>query len=189
MRELSARPPDQADEGIQVSLVPLRRRHLRSVMRIEAQVYPRPWTLPLFLSELSLRSSRYYVAARMSGTVVGYAGIMFAGEEAHVTNIAVDPAWHRQHVGSRLLLQLARQAIAVGARHLTLEVRVTNKGAQQMYRRFGFEPAGIRKNYYAESREDALIMWAHDIDSDHYARLLASIASRIKGTTVVEEIR
>jgi ribosomal-protein-alanine N-acetyltransferase len=189
VRELSAHPSDQTGDGIEVSLVPLRRRHLRSVMRIEAQVYPRPWTLPLFLSELSLRSSRYYLAARVGGTVVGYAGLMFAGDEAHVTNIAVDPAWHRQHIGSRLLLQLARQAIAVGARHLTLEVRVTNKGAQQMYRRFGFEPAGIRKNYYAESREDALIMWAHHIDTDQYTALLDGIATRMKGTTVVEEVR
>jgi ribosomal-protein-alanine N-acetyltransferase len=189
VREMSTRPSEETGDGIEVSLVPLRRRHLRSVMRIEAQVYPRPWTLPLFLSELSLRSTRYYVAARVGGTVVGYAGIMFAGDEAHVTNIAVDPAWHRQHIGSRLLLQLAHQAVAVGARHLTLEVRVTNKGAQQMYRRFGFEAAGIRKNYYAESREDALIMWAHDIDTDRYAALLAGITARMRGTTVVEEAR
>jgi ribosomal-protein-alanine N-acetyltransferase len=178
-----------AGDGIEVQLVPLRRRHLRAVMRIEAQVYPRPWTLPLFLSELNLRNTRYYLAARVGGAVVGYGGVMFVGDEAHVTNIAVDPAWHRQQIGTRMLLQLAHQSIAIGARHLTLEVRVTNKGAQQLYRGFGFQPAGIRKNYYAETHEDALIMWAHDINTSEYAARLGRLAAGVRGATVMEDGR
>ena len=133
-------------------------------------MYPRPWSLALFMSELNLRNSRHYVAARVGGAVVGYGGLMFTGDEAHVTNIAVDPAWHRHQIGTRLLLNLARASIARGARHLTLEVRVSNAGAQAMYRRFGFETAGVRKNYYAETNEDALIMWAHDIDTTRLRR-------------------
>ena len=101
--------------------------------------------------------------------VVGYAGLMLTGDDAHVTTIAVDPAWHRHKIGTRLLLNLAREARGPGRRHLTLEVRVCNSGAQAMYRRFGFEPAGVRKNYYAETNEDALVMWADDIDSADYA--------------------
>ena len=65
-------------DEIEVHLVPLRRRHLRAVLRIEAQVYPRPWSLPLFMSELNLRTSRHYVAARIDGIVVGYAGLMYS---------------------------------------------------------------------------------------------------------------
>src|SRR6202163_1481600 len=79
----------------EVQLVPMRRRHLRSVLRIEAQVYPRPWSLPLFMSELNLRTSRVYCVARVGGVTVGYAGLMLAAGDAHVTTIAVDPAWHR----------------------------------------------------------------------------------------------
>ena len=171
-------------EPLTVHLVPLRRRHLRSVLRIEAQVYPRPWTLTLFMSELNLRTSRYYIAARVGTSVVGYAGLMYAADEAHVTNIAVDPAWHRNHIGSRLLLNLARTAPRLGARHLTLEVRVSNVAAQTLYSRFGFRTEGLRKNYYAESNEDALIMWARDIDTPDYAERLATIESEIAGETV-----
>jgi [ribosomal protein S18]-alanine N-acetyltransferase len=174
---------------LDVHLVPMRRRHLRSVLRIEAQVYPRPWSLPLFMSELNLRTSRAYYVARIDGAVAGYAGLMLAGDDAHVTTIAVDPAWHRHKVGSRLMLNLARQARARGAKHLTLEVRVSNSGAQAMYRAFGFRPAGIRRNYYVETNEDALVMWADDIDGPEYLARLATIESEIPGTTIVEPSR
>jgi ribosomal-protein-alanine N-acetyltransferase len=171
---------------IQVHLVPLRRRHLRQVLRIEAQVYPRPWTLTLFMSELNLRAGRHYVAARVDGSVVGYGGIMLGVDEAHVTNIAVDPAWHRHQIGTRLLLNLCRAALAHGMGHLTLEVRVSNEAAQALYRRFGFETAGVRKNYYAETNEDALIMWVHDIDAPAYQQRLADIEAGVAGTTIDE---
>jgi ribosomal-protein-alanine N-acetyltransferase len=180
-------PVAETDQpAVAVHLVPMRRRHLRAVLRIEALVYPRPWTLSLFLGELGLRSSRHYVVARVDGAVVGYAGLMVSLDEAHVTNIAVDPAWQRHHIGSRLLLNLTRAALARGATHMTLEVRVSNAAAQQMYRRFGFETEGVRKNYYAESKEDALIMWVHGIDSPAHADRLARIEARLGGPTVDE---
>ena len=171
-------------DPVSVHLVPLRRRHLRSVLKIEAQVYPRPWTLTLFMSELNLRTSRYYIAARVGPTVVGYAGLMYAADEGHITNIAVDPAWQRHRIGSRLLLNVARTAPHFGAKHLTLEVRVANAAAQALYGRFGFRTEGLRKNYYAESNEDALIMWARDIDTPEYAVRLAEIEAGIAGETV-----
>jgi ribosomal-protein-alanine N-acetyltransferase len=171
----------------EVHLVAMRRRHLRSVLRIEAQVYPRPWSLSLFLSELSLRTSRAYLVARIDGVVVGYAGLMFSGDDAHVTTIAVDPVWHRSKVGSRLLLELARIAIERGARNLTLEVRMANVPAQSMYERFGFARAGVRKNYYVETNEDALVMWAENIDQPAYAARLAAIEAAIPGRTILVE--
>lgn len=177
-----------AEPDLTVHIVPLRRRHLRAVLRIEAQVYPRPWSLPLFMSELNLRTSRVYVAARIDGVIVGYAGIMIAGDEAHVTNIAVDPAWQRHKVGTRLLAHLFHATLAQDARHLTLEVRVSNTAAQAMYRAFGFEPAGVRKNYYAESKEDALVMWANDLDTGPAADRLAAIEAAIPGETVDDTV-
>ncbi len=172
--------------SVPVHLVPMRRRHLRSVLRIESQVYPRPWTLSLFLGELGLRGSRYYIVARVDGVVVGYAGLMISLDEAHVTTIAVDPAWQRHRIGSRLLLNLTRAAIARGTRHMTLEVRVSNGAAQHMYRQFGFETEGVRKNYYAESKEDALIMWVHGIDTPEHSARLSAIEEGIEGETIDE---
>lgn len=172
------------DPSVAVHIVALRRRHLRAVLRIEAQVYPRPWSLPLFMSELNLRTSRVYVAARIGGVVVGYAGIMLAGDEAHITTLAVDPVWHRRKIATRLLAHLVRATLSEGARHLTLEVRMSNLAAQALYRRFGFEPAGVRKNYYAETNEDALIMWAYDLDTATAGERLSSIEAAVPGPTI-----
>ena len=182
--DTSARP-----QPLVVQLVPMRRRHLRTVLRIESQVYPRPWSLSLFVSELALRSTRVYYVARVDATVVGYCGVMLAGEDAHVTTLAVDPQWQRQGIATRLLLNAVRVATGRGARHLTLEVRVSNMPAQALYRRFGFHPAGVRKGYYVETNEDALVMWAEDVDSDDYAARLAGLAAEVPGTTVIEGLQ
>ena len=186
---MAARVPEPQPVELDVELLPMRRRHLRAVLRIEAQVYPRPWSLSLFVSELALRASRLYAVARVDGSVAGYAGVMFAGEDAHVTTIAVDPAWHRHRIGTRLLLHLARSSVERGARHLTLEVRVSNAGAQALYRTFGFRPAGIRRNYYVETNEDALVMWADDIDGPEYRAQLDAIEAEVPGTTIVVDDR
>ena len=183
---MAAEPLDLADD-LQVELVTMRRRHLRGVLRIEAQVYPRPWSMGLFLSELALRNTRIYAVAKIGTTVVGYAGLMLSAGDGHVTTIAVDPDWHRHGIGTRLLLAISRAGIARGCTGLTLEVRVSNTAAQEMYRRFGYAPAGVRKNYYSESNEDALVMWAHDVDLPSYAERLDAVEAGLRGTTVIEE--
>ena len=184
---MAVRRLEDADSELVVHLVPMRRRHLRSVLRIEAMVYPRPWSLSLFMSELALRSTRAYWVARVDGAVVGYCGLMVTGEDGHVTTLAVDPAMHRRGIGTRLLLALAGEAIRRGATGLTLEVRVSNKAAQDLYRKFGFRPAGVRRNYYVETNEDALVMWADDVDDPAYARRLAEIEAQLPGITLLEE--
>ena len=87
------------------------------------------------------------------------------------------------------MLNIARTARDGGTRNLTLEVRVSNKPAQALYYRFGFHPAGVRKNYYVETNEDALVMWAKDIDSGAYARRLATLESAVPGATLLEQPR
>jgi ribosomal-protein-alanine N-acetyltransferase len=173
-------------KGVTVEITPMRRRHLRAVLKIEHQVYPRPWSTSLFLSELAMRSTRCYIVARIGRELVGYAGLMMTLDDGHITTIAVDPRWHRHKVGTRMLLCLAREGIARGAKSLTLEVRMTNQPAQDLYRRFGFVPVGVRKNYYQEVNEDALVMWAHDVDGREYADLLDSIERQTPGETVTE---
>ena len=178
---------DPVAPPLEVRLLAMRRRHLRSVLRIEARAYPVPWSMSLFLSELALRSTRAYYVAFVGRQLVGYGGLMMTLDDGHITTIAVDPAWHRHKVGTRLLLALAREALRRGATSLTLEVRLGNKAAQNLYRRFGFRPVGVRKNYYAETKEDALVMWAEDVAGEEYARLLDAIEAGIPGTTEVEE--
>jgi len=169
-----------------VHILPMRRRHVRHVLRIEQQVYPRPWSASLFHSELALRSTRAYYIARIGRDLVGYAGLMMTVDDGHVTTIAVDPEWHRHKIGTRLLLVLAREAISRGAASLTLEVRMSNRAAQELYRQFGFAPVGVRKNYYQEVNEDALVMWAHEVDRPEYAGLLDGIERSLPSETVME---
>lgn len=173
-------------ESLHVQVVPMRRRHLRGVVRIESRVYPRPWTHALFVSELALRSSRSYLVAKVGRDLVGYGGIMLSSTDAHVTTLAVDPGWQRHAIGTRLLLALTRDAIARGAQALTLEVRLSNRGAQELYKRFGYAAVGVRKGYYGDTGEDALVMWAYEVAQDPYARLLDGIERGIPGTTAYE---
>ena len=181
---MAAEPEVQA---LTVTVQPMRRRHVRSVLRIEQQVYPRPWSSSLFLSELALRSTRAYYVARVGRDLVGYAGLMMTLDEGHVTTIAVDPRRHRSKIGTRLLLVLAREAIAAAPPHSRSKSGCRTPRAQDMYRRFGFGPVGVRKNYYQEVNEDALVMWAHEVDQPAYAELLDSIERTIPGETIVEE--
>jgi ribosomal-protein-alanine N-acetyltransferase len=189
MVQAPRRPEEErtGDEDLVVHLVPMRRRHLRSVLRIESQVYPRPWSLGLFMSELALRSTRAYYVARVDGEVVGYGGLMVVADDGHVTTLAVHPEWQRRTIGTRLLLALAGEALRRGATSLTLEVRMSNGPAQHLYRRFGFAPAGVRRGYYVETNEDALVMWAHDIDRPEYRQRLADLAARLPGVTLMGE--
>ncbi len=166
----------------EVELTRMRRRHLRRVLAIESRVYPRPWSGSLFLSELAQRSTRTYLVARYQGQVVGYAGVMFTGAEAHITNIAVDPIVHGRKVGTRLLLALVTEAVARGAETISLEVRVSNLAAQSMYEKFGFAVVGTRKGYYIETKEDAFIMVAEGANSTEYRMRLTRIRNVIDST-------
>jgi [ribosomal protein S18]-alanine N-acetyltransferase len=173
----------------EVALEPMHRRDLRrGVMAIEAVSYPRPWSQGVFESELAqVRSGarRYLVARRVDrqrrgcGGVVGYAGLWFSADEAHVTNVAVQPERHRTGVATALMLGLADAAIERGCVAWTLEVRVSSTGAQALYRRFGFSPAGMRARYY-ENTEDAIVMWCNDIQGAQYRVLLDSIRSDVE---------
>lgn len=170
-----------------LSIAPMRRRDLRGgVMDIEAVSYPRPWSQGVFESEIGQMrggSRRYLVARRPDsgsgrGPIVGYAGLWFAADEGHVTNVAVKRSEQRTGVATALLLALADAAIARGCIAWTLEVRVSSVGAQELYRGFGFAPAGVRTRYY-ENTEDALVMWCNDIQGAEYAALLGSIREEV----------
>ena len=184
---MSARTLPVADPAdLEVVITPMKRRHLRGVLKIEGQVYPRPWSMGLFMSELAYKEAREYVVARVGTTIVGYGGLLLVQEDGHITTLAVDPAWHRHSIGTRLLLALTDAGLARGIEHLTLEVRLSNEPAKELYRRYGFVPAGIRKGYYVETNEDALVMWAHDLATPEMVARRDELSAGIRGTTVVD---
>jgi ribosomal-protein-alanine N-acetyltransferase len=168
-------------EAPRVEVTRMRRRHLRGVMAIERRVYARPWSPNLFVAEMTESNNRCYLVARIDKVLVGYAGLICYGDEAHVTNVAVDPQHQRHRIATRLMYEQMLQAIDMGARAVSLEVRVTNWDAQRLYARFGFRPVGIRRNYYQEVHEDALIMWTDDVRTEDYGRRLGSIAEGLPG--------
>ncbi|MCU1504358.1 MAG: rimI [Ilumatobacteraceae bacterium] len=164
---------DDGDDDASIVIVPMHRKHIAEIMPIEDGSYPRPWTSGVFTSELEMarRGERTYLVAKRGGRLVGYAGTMYVVGDAHVTNIVVKPSEQRRGIATRLLAELAWAARDRGCVAMTLEVRVSNTGAQGLYRTFGFVPAGVRQRYY-ENTEDAIVMWCHDIDGTEYkARL------------------
>lgn len=177
-------PPAQPD----VTITRMRRRHLRSVLRIENESVHTSWSVGLFMNELALRTTRLYVVAKHHNDVVGFAGLLFSGPDAHVTTVSTDPVWYRRKIATRLILVLARAAIERGCQNLTLEVRAGNQAAISMYQGFGLAPVGVRKNYYADLNEDALVMWAHEIDQPEYTTRLDELEATIPGRTTLERL-
>lgn len=157
----------------------MRRRDLPVVLALEEAIYPQPWSPGVFAEELSL-VNRHYVVLEDDRHIVGYGGLLLVAEDAHVTTIAIDPDARRRRLGTRLMLSLVDAAGVAGARHLTLEVRVSNEGARRLYQRFGFAPVGVRKDYYRD--EDALVMWATDIDTGEYGARIDAIRRSLEDT-------
>ena len=169
--------PDDGAGRDRLVIEKMRKRDLKGgVLEIERHAYPKPWSPGVFQSEIDQMKSgsRHYVVARQAGRIVGHAGLWFTADEAHVTNVAVHPGARRTGVATQLMLVLADEARRRECTAWTLEVRVSSSGAQALYRRFGFAPAGIRQRYY-ENTEDAIVMWCHDILGADYGRRLADI--------------
>jgi ribosomal-protein-alanine N-acetyltransferase len=168
-----------------LTITPMRRRDLKAVMPIEAAAYPTSWSRRVFEGELDhvASGSRYYVVARDGREIVGYAGLWIVhdpdGDQAHVTNIVVAGNRRREGIATRLMLHLARVAASRGCVAWTLEVRASSTGAQELYRAFGFVPAGVRTRYY-DNVEDALVMWCHDLAGPEYAARLAAIERELE---------
>lgn len=153
------------------------RSDVPTVATLERDIYPQPWSARVFFDELG-HANRSYVVASDGDDIVGYGGFMLVETDAHITTLGVAPGRRRRKLGTRILLALVERAIGRGARHLTLEVRATNTDAQELYERFGFSPVGKRKGYY--QGEDAIVMWALDVDAEEYGTRLDEIRSEVK---------
>ena len=155
----------------------LKRRDLRHVLRIESRVFPEPWSVAVFNSELALRKGRLYRAVWDSDEMAGYIGFMMVDDEAHMTTIATTPDYQRRGIATTMIVDCIDTLRADGIKHISLEVAANNEPAQALYRRFGFAPVAVRKNYYPVTGQDALVMWVYDIDSDEYALRLEELAA------------
>ena len=175
-RTRSARP--------ELVIAPMRAKDLTGVLRIEQASFDEPWSRRLFLEEIAQRTTRVYRVAWEGRLIVGFGGIMLVSDEAHVNNIAVDPERLRQGIGRALLSDLTHRSLERGARHLTLEVRADNRPAQTLYQGFGFAPVGVRRRYYPGG-EDAIVMWARDIDQEEFGARLEAIDAELAGRVSV----
>lgn len=136
---------------------------LDEVIWVEQSSFRTPWTRGMFADELKNPDMAHYLTARYQDHVVGYMGFWLVQDEAHITNLAVHPAFRRRGLGERLLLALLRQAKRLGARRATLEVRASNEPAKLLYAKHGFQVIAIRRGYYTDNQEDALVMWHNDL--------------------------
>ena len=137
---------------------------LDAIVALENAVYPTPWSRSMFAGELAKPSSLSFGAYDAEhGGLVAYLIVSRYADAWHIMNVAVHPEYRRQGVASRLLDELFELTAGDPRRGYTLEVRVSNATAIALYERFGFEPSGVRRGYYTDNREDALIMWKDPI--------------------------
>ncbi|GEN84634.1 putative ribosomal-protein-alanine acetyltransferase [Sporosarcina luteola] len=130
-----------------------------AVVEIEQEAFATPWTHEVFEHEMTGNDYAHYVVAVMDDEVIGHCGMWVVLDECHITNVAVRKFMRGHGIGEALMRKAIELCKANDVRLMTLEVRVTNYTAQNLYRKLGFQDGGIRKNYYTDDHEDALVMW------------------------------
>jgi len=146
-----------------VTFEKMRLEHLNQVVRIEEVSFPSPWSRYAFSCELVQNKFAYYIVAVADERVVGYGGMWQILDEAHITNVAVHPDYRMNNIGRALMLEMIKRAILMGISRMTLEVRPSNAAARRLYDTLGFIERGLRKRYYTDTNEDAIIMWKDDL--------------------------
>ena len=158
---------------------PMRLEDVAAVHEIERLSFRTPW--PAYAFEQELRGNRLarYLVARAGDAVVGFAGVWLMVDDAHVTTFGVHPDWRRQGIGRQLMLNVTELSGAIGARRMTLEVRVSNVAAQALYGAFGFDIAGRRPRYYTDDGEDALVMTTPELGEARMREIIAAERGRL----------
>ena len=138
---------------------PMQMDDLQAILEIERTSFSTPWSLQAFKAELKDNEYARYLCLELEGQVIRYMGLWFILDEGHITNIAIAPDYRGHHWGEYLMRSMMDRMVEQGMERMTLEVRTSNSQAQSLYKRLGFTTAGVRKGYYADTQEDALIMW------------------------------
>ena len=130
------------------------------MLAVEREAFTNPWTREMYLAECANPDvSHFFLARDLSGRLVGFCAFWRILDELHINNLAVLPDYRRQGIGSALLDRVLAEGQRLGAAHATLEVRQSNDAAVQLYERWGFRVAGVRRHYYTKPDEDALLLW------------------------------
>ncbi len=162
-----------------VTIRPMRLDDIEYVSRLERRCYTLPWSSSAYVTEVGNSNAYYTVAVQPDGTIAGYCGMWVIMDELHMTTIAVDPAVRGRKIGERLLIDLIREGIKRGSERATLEVRERNTVAHNLYVKYGFEDVAVRKSYYSDNGENAIIMWANDLTLPPYQAMLRDYEARL----------
>jgi ribosomal-protein-alanine N-acetyltransferase len=144
-----------------IKIVPMQEEHIDGVLAVEEATFSIPWTRKDFEREVKENAMAIYFVAMDGEKIVGYAGMWHVITEGHITNVAVLHDYRRQGIGDLLMGNLEKAALEKEMIGITLEVRINNAPAQRLYHKYGFRAEGLRKNYYADTHEDAVIMWKY----------------------------
>lgn len=134
-------------------------KDIKPMAQMDILCFSAPWSEESFRNEIKENRMAFYIVAEIGGRMAGYAGLWCIVDEGHITNVAVHPEFRRRGIGEALVSVLLAHTIQNGIHSHTLEVRASNEAAISLYTKFGFVPAGLRKNYYEDNGEDAIIMW------------------------------
>lgn len=146
------------------TIEPMETSQLSEVMELEKRTYPDSiWPASLFFCEINLNPSGIYFVALKNGKVIGYAGMWLKMRQSHITTVVVDENYRGKGTGMSLVIKLLREAIKHKASHSILEVKKSNRAAIKLYKKLGFKEIGIRKNYYLEDKEDAVVMFLENL--------------------------
>ena len=172
-------PTSEPLRPVSVTIRQMRLDDIEYVSRLERRCYTLPWSSSAYVTEVGNSNAYYTVATLADGTIVGYCGMWVIMDELHMTTIAVDPVVRGLKIGERLLLDLIQEGIRRGAERATLEVRERNTVAHSLYVKYGFEDVAVRKNYYSDNGENAIIMWANDLTLTPYQTMLRDYEVRL----------
>ena len=158
-----------------LDISPMHVEDVSEVLRVEMLCFSTTWPRNAFHNELTENKLAHYFVGRNEGAVIAYGGLWVILEDAHITTVAVDPAFQGHGFGERMLVCLLDEAIERGASWVTLEVRESNTPAQRLYKKYGFSVVNTRRGYYSDNDENALVMWAGNLKGTIYRNRLASL--------------
>lgn len=175
-------------DKLHITIKPMKQIDINAVVEIEEESYgSHHWSKESFFNELSNELAHYFSAFDDEGKLVGYIGTWQILEEAHITNISVKPAYRRKKIGEALLHFAVENCYQNGVKYITLEVRVSNEKAINLYTKYGFKSLGTRKEYYQDNNEDALIMWTENIFYDKFKTLYNANIENLKKAILINE--
>lgn len=165
----------------QIFITKMTNDDIDDVVAIEEEAYgEHHWSKSSFYDEMSNNLAHYYSAKTSDGELVGYAGTWHILDEGHITTIAVKKNYMRKHIGEAIIVKILEDCYDSGIKYLTLEVRVSNTPAINLYTKYGFNSLGTRKGYYQDNNEDALIMWTENIFYDKFKSKFTENREKLK---------